>query len=111
MGQEARDAAEARINIRKGDHGGSARERRCKKQWEFVHEIANRWTASRSSLINLARKKLLCDAQFVAEKPDLVRFRFEILHFTIGKNEVEQYKPRADEFKRMSAAIAEILSL
>ena len=26
----------------------------------------------------------------------------------MGKNEVEKYEPRADEFKRMSAAIVEI---
>ena len=89
MGQKSRDGSEPGINVRQGDHRGSAREGRGKKQWEFVHEIANGGTASRPALINLAWKKLLRDVQFFAEEIDLVGFGFEILGFTMGKNEVE----------------------
>ena len=84
-------------------------ESRGKKERELVHEIANRRTAAGTPFVNLGWKKVLGDAQFLAEKTDLILLRLKILVFLVLKDKVQKHEPRADEIKRVPAAIAEVV--
>ena len=111
MCQKTGHTSEAGIDVGQRDHRGSAGERCRYKQRKLIHEITNRRTASRPAFIDLAWKELLRDAQFFAEKGDLVLLGFEILGFRIGEDEIKQDQAGANVFKRMLAAIAKVAFL
>jgi len=81
MCQKSGHTSEAGIDVGQRDHRGSAWERCRYEQRKLIHEITNRWTASRPAFIDLAWKELPSDAQFFAEKGDFVLLGFKILGF------------------------------
>src|SRR5262252_6376097 len=102
---EGGQTLKARIHVGKGDH----RRSRTEKHWESIHEIAERWLALGPTHVNLHRKVLLCDVQFVTEISDLFSFRFEVLIPLIRKDEIEPQKTCPDGLQAMPPAIAKIL--
>ena len=110
MRNESGQLFEARIGVGKCDHRGSTRNGRTEKQREPVHEIPKRWLALRPTRIQLHRKALFWDVEFLSEMGDLFGFAFEVLIPLVRKNKIEAQKPGLDGLQPMPAAIAKILA-
>src|SRR6202008_578476 len=95
MGGKARRPGEARIDVTEGDYRWNTRERRGKKEGEFVYKVASRLLIGSSALIDFRRQIILRNAQFVTEEVDLVSLSFEISKFLVGQNEVKEDIGRA----------------
>src|SRR3974390_3424170 len=89
---------ETRLDVTEGDHRGETWERRCQKQWELVHKVANGLLIGCRAFIHLRWQELPGNAQFVGEEIDLILLGLEIRKFLVGQNEVEENKPGPHEF-------------
>src|SRR6267378_2184897 len=98
-----------RIHETEGDHRRSTGRRRCKKEGELIHEMADRGAATGIAVVNPGRKKVFREPQILGKETHLVLLGFKIDEVPVGQDKVQEHESRADEIKRMSAAVAEVV--
>src|SRR5260221_6392051 len=100
----------ARVDIRKSGHRRGRRGLRRQEHRELIHEVALRGFCLGASEIDSGGKVVAFETQGSAEKPNLVRLRFEVLAVWMCKDEIKNGQTLVDEVELVGTAIAGVLA-